>query len=169
MSPEIPGVRQSVTSSRSPVDHAHAPRDAVLTEMPTFEVTLRPSFIEALRQVAPRRKRSPLRYAVVIACAVAALAATPSVRGGVGVKARWLAMYGRPSAPAGSRELAPARRDDAPPVAPAASSAAPIPTATLAASATPTPATSATPATPATSAPRPRAETKARPRRASPR
>lgn len=108
---------------------AEVPRHS-LTALPTSEVTLRPSLIEGLKRIAPKRQRPWGLYvfALALLAVVAGLAATRSVREIVVANVRQLvSRHADPPVP------------DAPGVAPAASSAAVPPDAPASAAASVTP------------------------------
>ena len=139
--PAKPPQRPPVTVQESGV------RRSSLTALPTSEVTLRPSLIDKLEAIAPKRQRSWLRY--VIGLAVVGLlvwmAATPSVRGPIVARAR--ALLGQPAAApapdvstASAPDPAPSAALLAAPSAPAAASAS------VAAAPTDPPAVAASPA-----------------------
>ena len=53
-----------------------------LAAMPTSEIKLRPSLVDAIRQIAPKQRssRAPVVVAAVLVAALIAVAATPSAR-----------------------------------------------------------------------------------------
>lgn len=132
----------SVPSSPvAPREHDRMKRHA-LPALPTAEVVLRPSFVDALQQIAPKRRRPKALYAL-LAVAVAlgvAIGVSPSLRASLVAQGKRLV-----SSPTASA----AAVDPSSSVAPASTAADPA----AVASASPLSSASATPSAPVAVAP----------------
>lgn len=132
-------MNDSRTEDRPPADPAAGPPPG-FAAMPTSEVRLHPSFVQALKNVAPKKRRAVLRYVLLLAllAVVGALAASRSVRETVLAKVRHLVSPGQDAAaatvppsvaPAMSMSMStatPTGSGVAAPSAPAATAVAPV-------------------------------------------